>query len=133
MDARDADRTGGQAPGIRGPRVVIAQGSHHQELEDLLDALEGEAIAYEVLETGTGEGWQVAIALRDALRARAAVTQAARTSERALGHAAPVPPTGRVALGGTAPPLYRLSHHNGTRLVLMAITFGLAIWLAFFS
>ena len=118
---------GGEPTGIQGPRVVIAQGTERVDLAQLSEALDAHSVTFEVNEDPSGEsgvGWQVIIPIGEVMRARGAVADLTRARERAEGHEM----VGSV--GSPPPPIDSPSHGNLLRLVLMALCFGLALWLA---
>lgn len=118
---------GGEPGGIRGPRVVIAQGTERADLALLIEALEAHSVNFEVHEDPSGAsdgGWQVVIPIGEVMKARAAVADLTRAREQSDGRSLEGP------VGSPPPPLYAPGHGNLVRLVLMALCFGLALWLA---
>ncbi len=126
------DDPGGRAPGgegvaLRGPPVLIAEGSETSELERLVEALEAHDIGYQVREGRQGR-WRVLIGLADAFRARNAVADMSREDEQARSphpseRPAGMPPVPRPG------PLHEISHYNGLRFALLAVILALAAWL----
>ncbi len=132
-DDADMDDPGREAPGaeataLRGPPVLIAEGSETSELERLVQALEAHEIGYQVREGRQGR-WRVLIGLADAFRARNAVAEMSREDEQDRS----THPSGRPAEVPPAPsprPLHEISHYNGLRFALLAVVLALAAWLA---
>ena len=128
MDDPGKAASGGEVIGLRGPPVLIAEGSEAGELERLVEALEAHEIGYQVGE-GRGGRWRVVIGLADAFRARKAVAEMSREDEQARSPH----PTDRVEGAPPRPspgPLYEVPHYNGLRLALIAGILALAAWLA---
>ncbi len=127
------DDPGGGVPGeeaiaLRGPPVLIAEGSESSELERLVEALEAHDIGYQIREGRQGR-WRVVIGLADAFRARNAVAEMSRQDEQARSphpseRPAGMPPVPRPG------PLHEISHYNGLRFGLLAVILALAAWLA---
>lgn len=122
-----AQSPGAEANALRGPPVLIAEGSEANELARLVEALEAHEIGYQVSE-GRDRRWRVVIGLGDAFRARAAVAELSREEEQEQS------PHAFQSTQGTSPrPLHQLSHYNGIRLVLIAMVLALAVWLALYG
>ena len=128
MDDPGGRAQGGEAIALRGPPVLIAEGTATSELERLVEALEAHDIGYQVREGRQGR-WRVLIGLADAFRARSAVAEMSREDEQARSPHASDRPAG-MPPGPSAGPLYELSHYNGLRFALLAGILALAAWLA---
>ena len=128
MDDPGRGSPGEETIALRGPPVLIAEGSETDELERLVEALEKYDIGYQIGE-GRGGRWRVLIGLADAFRARKAVADMSREDEQAQSpHHSDGP--GGVPTGPSPGPLYEFPHYNGLRFALLGVIAALVAWLA---